>query len=209
MVYTFLKQWHGYKDNISKNLELKLEFLADVKFLSWLSIIIIVSLQIIENGNNCNVLLPDPDGELYLLSRVKYRVGLRQKSEHENYIPQAEGCTGRKEKKQRGHVSHVRPPGEDASVREPKQRVEKSQRLAVCCLTQGTWQYVCHEHLINIEFHHSCLLTKVQQGGFTSSKEMTAIWSLATKPEIWTTWWFWWQNYLFRGKRNNPRLAMH
>lgn len=94
-----------------------------------------------------------------------------------------------KEQKQRGRVSHVRPlcsAGEDASVREPEQRVEKSQRdTSVCCVTQGTYDTdVCHEHLINIVFDHSCLLTKVQQGGFTSSKEMTSIRPLATELEI-------------------------
>lgn len=93
-----------------------------------------------------------------------------------------------KEQKQRGRVSHVRPlcSAGDASVREPEQRVEKSQRdTSVCCVTQGTYDTdVCHEHLINIVFDHSCLLTKVQQGGFTSSKEMTSIRPLATELEI-------------------------
>lgn len=77
------------------------------------------------------------------------------------------------EKKQRGRVRRVRPfcsVGEDASVREPEQRVETSQRDT--CL-QST--YDCHEHLINSVFDCSSLLTKVQQGGFTSSKEMTSV----------------------------------
>lgn len=94
-----------------------------------------------------------------------------------------------KEQKQRGRVSHVRPlcsAGKDASVREPEQRVEKSQRdTSVCCVTQGTYDTdICHEHLINIVFDHSCLLRKVRQGGFTSSKEMTSIRPLATEIEI-------------------------
>lgn len=123
--------------------------------------------------------------ELYLLSDCG--VGLHWDSRAWKLL--SPGSRVGRKNRNRGRVSHVRPlcsAGKDASVREPEQRVEKSQRdTSVCCVTQGTYDTdICHEHLINIVFDHSCLLRKVRQGGFTSSKEMTSIRPLATEIEI-------------------------